>query len=146
MTSGSVRQNCMLQLWWYSRNGCKTQLAPWRSSDCCTLRANYRLALVKEAFPGEDGKVRRVTIQYKSYRTGEIAHEYRGATDALVTRAVQCLALLVPVDWTLTLNLRDPRRMMKNLFVHILCFVQCKSAMAATPTIPVCWELSFTAI
>ena len=38
-------------------------------------REDYRLAVVKEVFPGEDRKVRRVTIQYKSYRTGERAHE-----------------------------------------------------------------------
>ena len=40
-----------------------------------TLRAEYRLAVVKEVFPGEGGKLRRVAIQYKSYRTGERAHE-----------------------------------------------------------------------
>ena len=44
-------------------------------ADRNTLREDYRLALVKEVFPGEDGKVRRVAIQYESYRTGERAHE-----------------------------------------------------------------------
>ena len=63
-----------------------------------TLRGDYRLAVVKDVFPGEDGRVRRVTVQYKSYRTGENDHEYRGAKDTVVSRAVQRLALLVPVD------------------------------------------------
>ena len=65
-------------------------------ADKNTLRGDYRLALVKEVFPGEDRKVRRVAIQYKSYRTGERAHEFRGARDTVVSRAVQRLALLVP--------------------------------------------------
>jgi len=45
-------------------------------ADNNTLRGDYHLALVKDVFPGEDGKVRKVTVQYKSYRTGEKVHEY----------------------------------------------------------------------
>ena len=57
------------------------------------------MALVKEVFPGEDRKVRRVAIQYiKSYLSGERAHEYRGARDTVVSRAVQRLALLVSAE------------------------------------------------
>ena len=67
-------------------------------ADKNTPRGDYRLALVKDVFPGEDGKVRKVTVQYKSYRTGERVHEYRGARDTVVSSAVQRLALLVPVD------------------------------------------------
>ena len=67
-------------------------------ADKNTLRGDYRLALVQDVFPGEDGKVRKVTVKYKSYRTGEKVHEYRGARDTVVSRAVQRLALLVPVD------------------------------------------------
>ena len=64
-------------------------------ADKNTLRGDYRLALVKDVFPGEDGKVRRVTVQYKSCRTGESVHEYRGARDTVVSRAVQRLALVL---------------------------------------------------
>lgn len=67
-------------------------------ADKNTLRKDYHLVLVKEVFPGGDGKVRRVAIQYKSYRTGERAHEYRRARDTVVLRAVQRLALLVPAE------------------------------------------------
>ncbi|CAH3176304.1 unnamed protein product, partial [Porites lobata] len=65
-------------------------------ADRNTLREDYRLALVKEVFPGEDGRVRRVAIQYESYRTGERAHE-----DTVVSRAVTscpaCSAGVKPV-------------------------------------------------
>ena len=67
-------------------------------ADKNTLWGDYRLALVQDVFPREDGKVRKVTVKYKSYRTGEKVHEYRGAKDTVVSRAVQRLALLVPVD------------------------------------------------
>ena len=67
-------------------------------ADKNTLRGDYHLVLVKEVFPGGDGKVQRVAIQYKSYRTGERAHEYRGARDTVVSRAVQRLALLVSAE------------------------------------------------
>ena len=49
---------------------------------------------MKDVFPGEDGKVRKVTVQYKSYRTGDRVHEYRGARDIVVSRAVQRLTYL----------------------------------------------------
>ena len=67
-------------------------------ADKNTLRGDYRLALVQDVFPGEDGKMRKVTVKYKSHRTGENVHEYRGARDTVVSRTVQRLALLVPVD------------------------------------------------
>ena len=67
-------------------------------ADKNTLRGEYRLALVRDVFPGEDGRVRKVTVQYKSHCTGEKVHEYRGARETVVSRAVQRLALLVPVD------------------------------------------------
>ena len=64
-------------------------------ADKNTLRGEYRLALVRDVFPGEDGRVRRVIVHYKSYHTGKSVHEYR---DTVVSRAVQRLSLLVPVD------------------------------------------------
>ena len=67
-------------------------------ADKNTLRGEYRLALVRDVIPGEDGIVRKVMVHYKSYRSGESVHEYRGARDTVVSRAVQRLALLVPVD------------------------------------------------
>ena len=61
-------------------------------------RGEYRLGLVKDAIEDCDGKVRKVTLTYKNYKVGEKIHTYEGVNDTVVTRAVQRLALLVPVD------------------------------------------------
>ena len=67
-------------------------------ADRNTLRGEYRLAEVREVFPGADGKVRKVTLRYKTYKVGEKPQKYSGAKDTTVSRSVHCLALLVPVD------------------------------------------------
>ncbi|XP_046555432.1 uncharacterized protein LOC124264710 [Haliotis rubra] len=64
--------------------------------DKSVLRGDYRLGLIKEVFPGSDGKVRRVT--YKNPKQGEKQSVYTGVKDTTVSRSVQRLALLVPVD------------------------------------------------
>ena len=86
---------------------CKMQLAPWRCSnqaDKNMLWGDYCLALVKEVFPGEDRKVRRVAIQYiKSYRSGERAHEYRSrckrhcSLESSATSCPACFGRVKPV-------------------------------------------------
>ena len=68
-------------------------------ADKNTLRGEYRLAEVKEVFPGCDGKVRQVAVRYKVYKVGEDVREYSGARDITVSRSVHRLALLVPVDY-----------------------------------------------
>jgi hypothetical protein len=68
-------------------------------ADKNTLRGEYRLGEVKEVIPSKDNKVRQVTVRYKSYKVGEKAHHYSGARDIVVSRSVQRLALLVPVDF-----------------------------------------------
>ena len=65
-----------------------------------TLRGNYRLGLIQKVFPGSDGKVRNVTLTYKNFKIGESHSKYDGVKDTVVTRSVQRLALLVPVDKT----------------------------------------------
>ena len=67
-------------------------------ADRNSLRGEYKLALVHEVYPSMDGKVRKVSLVYKSFKAGEKLHQYKGATDVIVTRGVQNLALLVPVD------------------------------------------------
>ena len=59
------------------------------------LRGEYRLGVVKEVFTGQDDKVRKVKLMYKSFKSNGKIHN---ATEITVTRAVQRLALLVPVD------------------------------------------------
>lgn len=64
-----------------------------------TLKSEYRLALVKQTFPDSKGVVRSVSIMYKHYRVGERLVEYHGGGhDQELTRSVQRLALVVPVD------------------------------------------------
>ena len=46
-------------------------------------------------FPGKDGKVRNVTIVYKTFQQGELMRTYKGAHDIRVSRSAQRLALLV---------------------------------------------------
>ena len=62
------------------------------------IKAEYRLAIVKQVFPGSDGKIRKVQIAYKHYKVGDTAIQYTGSTEQLCMRPVQRLALIVPVD------------------------------------------------
>jgi hypothetical protein len=66
--------------------------------DSNPLSKQYRLARVHEVFPGLDGRVRRVSLNYKNYRIQGGLIEYHGCKDTVVTRSVQRLALLVPVE------------------------------------------------
>ena len=50
--------------------------------------------------PGQDGKVRQVRIAYKNFKPGESVTKYQGEPEVVVSRAVQRLALLVPVEQT----------------------------------------------
>ena len=60
------------------------------------MREKYHIAKVAEVFPGKDGKVRKVTIVYKTLKQGEKMRTYKGAHDTSVSRSAQRLALLVP--------------------------------------------------
>ena len=78
-----------------------------------SLRSEYRIAMVDKAYPGEDGKVRKVDLSYKNYKVGEIVTEYSGAKNQVVSRSVQRLALIVPVDY-------DPDQTEKDLDREII--------------------------
>ena len=62
------------------------------------LRGNYRLGLVQEVFPDEDGKFRRVLVKYKNFHAGKDRSCYGIGEAVTVSRSVQRLALLVPVE------------------------------------------------
>lgn len=66
--------------------------------DSSVLRSEYRLGIIREVYPGKDQKVRKVLLSYKIYKVGESVAQYSGAKDQLVTRSVQRLVLIVPVD------------------------------------------------
>jgi len=63
-----------------------------------SLRGQYRLGLIKDIFPGIDGKVRKVSLTYKNFKIGEKVCQYSGVKDTVITRGVHRLALLVPID------------------------------------------------
>ena len=67
-------------------------------ADKNVMRGNYRLGLVQEVFPDEDGKVRRVLVKYKNFRVGKDRSCYGISESVIVSRSVQRLALLVPVE------------------------------------------------
>ena len=66
--------------------------------DTDAIRAEYRLAVVKEVYPGADGKVRKVMISYRRYKVKDSNVQYTGSTEQNCIRAVQRLALIVPRD------------------------------------------------
>jgi hypothetical protein len=60
------------------------------------LRGEYRL---KTAFPGDNGKVRRVLVTYKNFHGLNNQQDYYGISEAVtVSRSAQRLVLLVPVE------------------------------------------------
>ena len=63
-----------------------------------SFKDKYRLARVTEVWPSKDGRVRKVTVAYKNYRTGEKVNVYKGASFTSVFRSCQKLVLLVPID------------------------------------------------
>ncbi|CAB4033995.1 Hypothetical predicted protein [Paramuricea clavata] len=68
-------------------------------ADRNTLRGDYRLGIVQEVFPSQDGKVRRVNVMYKNFQIREKVQKYKGHNEAvIVSRSAQRLSLLVPVD------------------------------------------------
>ena len=66
--------------------------------DDSAIKAEYRLAVVREVYPGADGRVRKVMIVYKHYKVQDTAVEYTGSTEQKVIRPVQRLVLIVPSD------------------------------------------------
>ena len=67
-------------------------------ADSNTLRGRYFLARVCEIFPSSDGQVRKVALEYKSFKVGKVTSEYKVSRVVRIVRSVRRLALLVPVD------------------------------------------------
>ena len=60
------------------------------------VKDTYRLARVKRAIPGEDGKVRRVVIEYKNVDGDPATCK---APFRETERSIHNVAVIVPVDW-----------------------------------------------
>lgn len=72
--------------------------------DSNQLRCEYRLARVKETYPGIDGHVRRVTLEYKNLKeSGDISNsvtDLKKTRFTTVERSIQNIAVIVPADWS----------------------------------------------
>ena len=65
------------------------------------LLTQYKLGQVLETVTSADGVVHSVKVRYKNYQTGNQNRKgtmYSSGTDTVVTRSVQKLSLIVPVD------------------------------------------------
>ena len=66
--------------------------------DSKQIRGNWRLARVSDVFPSEDGRVRKVELQYKNEKPGEAVSKYAGSPYTKIERPVQRIVVIVLVD------------------------------------------------
>ena len=66
--------------------------------DCNPLERRYQMMRVKEAYPGEDGRVRRVLLQYKNISDPNV--DLSKLKFMETERSIQNVAVIVPVDWS----------------------------------------------
>ena len=66
--------------------------------DANAVRGNWKLGKVSKVFPGVDGKVRNVEVQYKILDSNEKPTHYKGRKYMTVTRPVQRLVVLLAND------------------------------------------------
>lgn len=62
------------------------------------IRGQWWLGLLSNTFPGSDGKVRKVGVQYKNPKQGEPVAKYQGRGYVTIERPVHPLVLLLPKD------------------------------------------------
>ena len=61
------------------------------------ITPDYKMARIKEVYPGEDGHVRRVLLEYKAQRAGATEEDRVFKT---TERAIHNIVVIVPADWT----------------------------------------------
>ena len=66
--------------------------------DSNLVRGQWRLGIVSNTYPGSDGKVRKVEVQYKNPKQGEPVTKYQGRGYVTIERPVHRLVLLIPKD------------------------------------------------
>ena len=62
------------------------------------IRGAWKLAMVSEVFPSSDGKVRRVSLQYKNIPESEDATKYSAHKFVTVQRPVQRVIVICPAE------------------------------------------------
>ena len=63
--------------------------------DNSSLRGRYKMGIVTDVFPSDDGKIRSVEVSYKNIQGGE---SYDGVKYTSVTRPVHKLVVIVPAE------------------------------------------------
>ena len=67
-------------------------------ADSNAVRGQWKIARVSKTFPGKDGKVRNVELQYKNGRKREPLKTYKGQGYVTIDRPVHKLVVIVPVE------------------------------------------------
>ena len=62
------------------------------------MRGTWRTGRISNAFPGYDGRVRNVDIQYMQFSTNEQVNVYTGKKYSTIKWPVKKLVVLVPVN------------------------------------------------
>ena len=75
--------------------------------DSNQIRGQWKLGRVSKIYPGKDGNVRKVEVQYKNPRPGEPVTKYDGRRYGTVERAVHRLIVLLPEKRTIETNQTD---------------------------------------
>ena len=69
----------------------------------CDYSMEYKLAKVTRVVPGKDNKIRSCLVSYRRYKVGEQGTpRYTGSTSVEVSRSVNKLVLIAPVEEPLT--------------------------------------------
>ena len=63
--------------------------------DSNTLRGKFKMGIVTETFPSEDGMVRTVKIGYKNNDEGK---DYNGKNYTYIDRAIHKLIVIIPAE------------------------------------------------
>ena len=66
--------------------------------DSNAMRGEWRLALVSEAYPSEDGYVRKVRLSYKNLSKEDSTSNYKGKNYTYIERPVHNIIVLIPID------------------------------------------------
>ena len=89
---------------------CTTQYDCWRHRLDARPKPNQgtvEIGRVSKIYPGKDGKVRKVEVQYKNPRPCEPVTKYDGRGYVTVERAVHRLIVLLPEKRTIETNQTD---------------------------------------
>ena len=66
--------------------------------DSNAVRGQWKNGRVMQTFPGNDGKVRNVEVQYKCFPMDDKSKEYKGKAYTTIQHPVQKLVVILPIE------------------------------------------------